>query len=217
MDLPLAIVHQLPTWVDVTAMVVAAVFGAHAARERRIPLSGILLAGVVVGIGGGITRDLLLGLEPAAITDWYYIPAVLFAAIVGGLTAHWIITSRLPFVATQAIAMGLLIGIGVQKALEYHAPVPAVIFLGVVTGAFGGALADVLAGTKPAIMSEGHLLLSVVILGSVVFWLCTKYVGFYVAVVTTDLLVVALRVLSFRFEWTSSAVFPGDELDPQDP
>jgi F0F1-type ATP synthase membrane subunit c/vacuolar-type H+-ATPase subunit K len=36
--------------VDVYAMVVAAAFGAHAARERRIPLTGILLAGVVVAL-----------------------------------------------------------------------------------------------------------------------------------------------------------------------
>jgi uncharacterized membrane protein YeiH len=216
-DLPLAVVHELPTWADVFAMVVAAVFGAQAARERRIPLTGILLAGMVVGVGGGITRDVLLGLEPAAITNWYYIPAVLIAAIIGGWTVHQVIASRLPFVATQAIAIGLLIGIGVQKALEYRAPIPAVIFLGVVTGAFGGALADILAGTRPAIMTEGHLLLSVVILGAVVFWLCTTYIGFYVAVVTTDLLVVTLRVLSVHFDWTSSPVFPGDDLDSQNP
>jgi uncharacterized membrane protein YeiH len=216
-DLPLAVVHTLPAWADVGAMVVAAAFGAHAARERRIPFTGILLAGVVVGVGGGITRDVLLGLEPAAITNWYYIPAVLIAAIIGGWTAHQMIASRLPFVATQAMAIGLLIGIGVQKALQYHAPVPAVIFLGVVTGAFGGALADVLGGTRAAIMAEGHPLLSVVILGAVVFWLCTTYIGFYVAVVVTDLVVVALRVLSFRFDWTSSPVFPGDDLDSHHP
>jgi hypothetical protein len=140
---------------------------AHTAHRNR-------LAGVVVGVGGGITRDVLLSLELAAITNWYDIPAVLIAAIIGG----WPHTgSRLPFLATQAIAIGLLIGIGGQKALEYRAPIPAVIFLGVVTGAFGGALADILAGTRAAIMSEGHLLLSVVILGAVVFWLCTTYIG----------------------------------------
>jgi uncharacterized membrane protein YeiH len=215
---PLAEVHELPTWADVGAMVVAAVFGAYAARERAIPFSGILLAGVVVGVGGGITRDVLLGLEPAAITNWYYLPAVLIAAIIGGWTAHLVITSRLPFVATQAIATGLLTGIGVQKALEYHAPIPGVIFLGVVTGCFGGALADMLAGSRPAIMREGPLLLSIVIVASVVFWLCTTYLGFYIAVVATDLLVVTLRVLSFHFNWTSSPIFPGDdELDSQEP
>jgi uncharacterized membrane protein YeiH len=215
-DFPLAAAHELPTWADVGAMVVAAVFGAHAAHERRIPLFGTLAAGIVVGLGGGMTRDVLLNLEPAAIVIWYYIPAVLVAAIIGGWTARRVIASRLPFVATQAIAVGLLIGIGVQKALQYHVPVPSVLLLGVVTGSFGGALADVLAGTRAAIMREGHWLLSVVVIGAVVFWLCTTYIGFIAAVVVTDVLVVALRVLSVHFNWTSP-VFPGDNLRARDP
>ena len=79
-----ATAHELPAWLDVGAMVVAAAFGAHVARLRRIALFGVLLEGVVVGLGGGITRDVLLGLEPVAITNWYYIPAVLVAALLGG-------------------------------------------------------------------------------------------------------------------------------------
>ena len=76
--------HELPAWLDVGAMVVSAAFGAHVARLRRIALVGVVLEGVVVGLGGGITRDVLLGLEPVAITTWYYIPAVLIAALLGG-------------------------------------------------------------------------------------------------------------------------------------
>ena len=81
-----ASLHELPAWVDVMAMMVAAFAGAHVARRRRIPLFGVLLAGVVAGLGGGMTRDVLLGLEPAAITTWYYMPAVLAAAIIAGST-----------------------------------------------------------------------------------------------------------------------------------
>jgi hypothetical protein len=66
--------------------------------------------------------------------------------------------------------------------------------------------------TLPTWVDVGAMVvLSVVILDAVVFWLCTTYIGFYVAVVATDLLVVALRVLSVDFDWTSSPVFPGDD------
>jgi uncharacterized membrane protein YeiH len=68
-------------------MAVAAALGAHVARRRQIPLLGVVLAGVIGGLGGGMVRDVLLGLEPAAITTWYYIPAVLAAAIAGGSLA----------------------------------------------------------------------------------------------------------------------------------
>src|SRR5215468_1077711 len=162
-------------------MAVAAAFGAHVARMRLIPVFGVLLAGVVVGLGGGITRDVLLGLEPVAIADWFYIPAVLAAAAIGGAVALRKSMSRVPFVAAQAIAIGLLIGIGVQKAVQYDTSAPPAILLGVVTGSFGGAFADVLAGTRAAIMGrDRHWLLSVIVLGSVVFWVCTEYIAYYV-------------------------------------
>jgi uncharacterized membrane protein YeiH len=203
--------HQLPASVDVIAMVVAALFGAHAARHRSVPLFGVLLAGVIAGLGGGMVRDVLLGLEPAAIMDWYYIPAVLAAAIVGGSIAYQVSLDPLPFVGAQAIAIGLLIGIGVQKAVVYSTPAPAGILLGIITATFGGALDDVLTGRRATIMREGPWLLSVIVAGAVTFWLLTSYVGFYPAVVVTVIVVASLRLLSVSRGWTSPA-FPGDDL-----
>ena len=49
-----------------------------------------------------------------------------------------------------------------------------------------------------------------------IFWVVTIYVAFYPAVVVTVIVVVALRVLSVHFGWTSP-VFPGDDLHPQRP
>ena len=85
---------------------------------------------------------------------------------------------------------------------------PGAILLGVITGAFGGALADLLAGRQTAIMRERHWLLSAIVIGAVVFWLLTEYVAFYVAVVITVLVVVGLRVVSVRLDWTDPS-FPG--------
>ena len=209
-------VHQLPAAFDVAAMVVAAAFGAHLARRRRIPLFGVLLAGVMVGLGGGMVRDVLLGLEAAAITAWYYIPAVLVAAIISGLTPPRLGFSGLPFVAVQGVSIGSLVGIGVQKAVEHDAPGPSAILLGVITATFGGALGDVLAGERAAIMREGHWLLLGIVCGAVVFYLTTIYIGFYAAVVVTVLVVAGLRVSSVRLNWTSP-VFPGDHPRSGDP
>jgi uncharacterized membrane protein YeiH len=192
-------------------MAVAAAFAAHVARERRVPLFGVLLAGLVGGLGGGMLRDVLLGLEPAAITTWYYVPVVLAAAVIGALSVRKVHFSRLPFVAAQGVAIGLLIGIGVQKAVEYRTPAPSAILLGVITGTFGGVFDDLLAGRRAVVMAEDHWLLGVVVLGAAVFWVLTIYVAFYAAVVATVVIVTGLRVLSVHSGWTSP-VFPGDDL-----
>jgi uncharacterized membrane protein YeiH len=207
---PPSVLHQLPAFLDVLAMAVAAAFAAHVARERRVPLFGVLLAGLVGGLGGGMLRDVLLGLEPAAITTWYYVPVVLAAAVIGALSVRKVHFSHLPFVAAQGIAIGLLIGIGVQKAVEYRAPAPSAILLGVVTGTFGGVFDDLLTGRRAVVMADDHWLLAVVVLGAVVFWTLTIYVAFYAAVVTTVVIVTGLRVLSVHLGWTSP-VFPGDD------
>lgn len=208
-------IHELPAWVDVGAMAVGAIFGAHVARGRHVPLFGVLLAGVVGGLGGGIARDLLLGLEPAAIANWYYVPAILAAAAaVGGLTTRQVSLSPLPFVAAQAVALGLLVTIGVQKAVAYHTPGASAVLIGVVAATTGGALNDMFTSRPVAIMGEGPWLLGVIVCGAVIFWLMTIYVGFYPAVAVTVVGVAGLRVSSVRFGWTSP-FFPGDDVrDP---
>jgi uncharacterized membrane protein YeiH len=162
-----------------------------------------------------MARDLLLGLEPAAIANWYYVPAILAAAALGGLTAHWISLSALPFVATQAVALGLLITIGVQKALAYHTPAPSAMLIGVVAATTGAAVADLLTNRRVTIMGDGGWLLGVIVVGSVVFWLLTIYVAFYLAVVVTVLVVTGLRVASVHFGWTTP-FFPGHESESRE-
>ena len=200
--------HELPAWVDVTTMSVAGYFGAHLAARREVPLFGVLLAGLVLGLGGGIARDLLLGLEPAAISNWYYVPAVLAAAVIGGLLAYRVELGNLPIVVVHTVAVGLLVTIGVQKAVAYRAPGPSAILVGVVAATTGSAVDDVLANRRVTIMSEGPWLLGVITLGSVVFWLSTIYIGFYFAILAAVVPMVVVRVLSVRFGWTTP-YFPG--------
>jgi uncharacterized membrane protein YeiH len=124
----------------------------------------------------------LLGLEPAAISNWYYVPTIFAASVVGGLLAYRVELGNLPSVAFQAIAFGLLVTIGVQKAVAYRTPGPSAILIGVVAATTGWVVDDVLANRRVTIMSEGPWLLGPVVFGSVIFWLVTIYVGFYFAI-----------------------------------
>ena len=78
----------LPIWVELAAMTMNCFFGARLARVRGIPVAGTLIAGLFVGLGGGIFRDMMLNLEPTAIAVWYYIPAGLAAGLIAGMNAH---------------------------------------------------------------------------------------------------------------------------------
>ena len=83
--------ESLPLWFDLLAMSIAALFGGALARSRNFPIYGTLCAGVVSGLGGGMLRDMLLGKEPVAISNWIFIPTILVATVLGALLFHKLI------------------------------------------------------------------------------------------------------------------------------
>ncbi len=117
-----SVAQTLPLWFDVTVMAVNGLLGAAVARSRNAPIFGTLFAAVLVGLGGGMVRDVLLGLEPVAISNWVYIPAVLVGGVLGALLFGRVLKKQSHFALIQGIVLGFLVTIGAQKALDYDTP-----------------------------------------------------------------------------------------------
>ena len=69
---------QVPLWIDLAAVAFGAmqggVFGARARDERNdFDILGVAVFALVLGLGGGIVRDVLLGQVPAALRDDTYL------------------------------------------------------------------------------------------------------------------------------------------------
>ena len=82
---------MIPLWADLTAVGLGGIQGALFASgfqgERRLDLMGVAIIGIVMGMGGGIIRDLLLNTQLATLqNDWYLLTATA-AAIIGMLLA----------------------------------------------------------------------------------------------------------------------------------
>jgi len=200
----------LPEWLDLLAMCVMGAVGAAIARRRGAAIArrrgaaiyGTLFAGIVVGLGGGMVRDVLLNTRPVAIANWIYIPAVLGAALIGALVYRKMCTSQPVFVFIQGLSLGLLVVIGCQRALDFDVPVPSVVLLGILTASAGGIILDPLsAGRGVAISSTTGWLGTALLISGVVFWLLSDYVSFTVASVVCVALVTILRVLTVERGW----------------
>lgn len=202
---------SLPVWFDVTAMTVNGVFGAAVARSRNAPIYGTLLAGILVGLGGGMARDVFLGLEPVAIASWFYIPAVILGSIVGALFFGRIVGMTRPFLLINGITLGFLVSIGAQRALAYDAPIISAMFLGVVTASFGGIAADAMTGHRAAIAKQSHWLASALTVGAILFVLASVYLNFWLAVAVCVIAVTVLRYVSTQRNWPSP-YWPGESI-----
>ena len=151
----------IPLWADLTAVALGGVQGALFASgfrgQRRLDLLGVAIIGVIVGMGGGLIRDLLLGVRPATLqSDWYLVTATV-AALVGMLIAPPLQRLNGVIVGLDAVIMGLFGAFGTSKALVLGLPVVPAVFVGVLAAVGGGVLRDVIMGLPVAIMHVGSL------------------------------------------------------------
>jgi uncharacterized membrane protein YeiH len=122
-----------------------------------------------MGLGGGIIRDLLLGLRPVAVTNHFYLPTVTVAALAGYLFTSLLRRFGTPFVVLDAMATGLFTVVGVEKALLYDLPNVSAIFIGVAAGVGGGLFVDLIAGRPAGMVRRGPWNASAALAGAVFY------------------------------------------------
>ncbi len=203
---------SLPLWLELLAMSFSGLYGAAVARTRNVPVSGTLFAGVLTGLGGGMVRDVLLGLEPAAISGAAYLPAIVAASILGALAFYRVVSLATPNLVLHGIVFGLLISIGCQKALVHGVPALSVIMCGVLTASAGGMAVDALTRHRAAAFSQAHWTLTALLAGSVVYYVATTVVNFYLATVAATVVTAALYSMSVIHNWPSPK-WPGEGSD----
>ena len=151
----------IPLWADLTAVGLGGIQGALFASgfqgQRRLDLLGVAITGIMMGMGGGLIRDLLLGLTPATLQSNWYLLTATGAALLGMLLAGVFQRLNAVIVGLDALVIGLFGAFGTSKALVLGLPPVPAVFVGVCSAVGGGILRDVLLGLPVAIMHVGSL------------------------------------------------------------
>ena len=186
--------------------------GAMLGIERKMDIFGVTVLGVTTAVGGGIIRDLILGINPP----------VTFLHAVYALAA--VITSTLLFLAVyirnqvfsgniarwydRIMLLCDTIGLGIFTVVGSYAAVAAgyqdnhflVVFVGVITGVGGGVIRDMMAGTMPYIFVK-HVYAVASIAGGIVFIVLYPYTGRIVGMMTGSGVVCSIRFLAAYYRW----------------
>ena len=132
--------------------VVFAVSGALTAARYKMDVLGYVLIGTATGIGGGTTRDLLLGRT----VWWTQDPTELILCVVASLITFFVITSdmtrRRGMIWADALGLSVFAVVGCHIALEFGSSFIIAVFMGMVTATGGGLIRDVLTNTQPMIL-----------------------------------------------------------------
>jgi uncharacterized membrane protein YeiH len=150
--------------------VVFAVSGALTAARYRMDVLGFVLIGTITGIGGGTTRDLLLGRT----VWWTQQPLELILCMAASLVTFFFISSKIVtsditrrkgMIWADTLGLSVFGVVGCYIALQFGAPFFIAVFMGMVTATGGGLIRDVITNTKPMIMS-GQVYATAALLGS---------------------------------------------------
>lgn len=192
-------INQLPTALDLFAIAIGGLFGASVAAQRKTPLVGVMFIGVLMALGGGIIRDLLLQVEIVAMHDLWYIPVAVAGAVFGLPLARKIVERSIIGLILDGIVLGLYVVVGTQKALLLGFPAGPSILVGVLTGIGGGTLVDVAVGQQPVVLRDGPWFATAAITGAVGITLLYPYVNQDVLAVVAICAIATLRITSVKY------------------
>lgn len=197
---------------EMVGTVAFAVSGAMVGASRRMDVFGVSVLGVVTAVGGGVIRDLVLGVIPPGVFQHpvYALVAVVTSCIVffalyrkkkesgGGKKAVY---ERIMLVM-DSVGLGIFTVVGVNTGIQqgYVDNTFLLVFVGTVTGVGGGLLRDMMAGVPPYIFVR-HVYACASIAGALVCVYAHRVLGGASAMIISCCVVLLIRYLAAHYRW----------------
>ena len=207
---------------EILGTVAFAISGALVAISSELDIFGVSFLACITAFGGGIFRDLMLGIHPPAI--FLNFPMLLLALLVSILvflisyqyrSSFESLKSKIEPINNVFDAIGLsafvVIGSEIACANGFQDNGFIVVFMGMITCIGGGILRDIMIHTTPYVFKK-HVYAIAAILGAVTYFLLRKYThAMQLASVVSMLLVFMIRMLATKYRWSLPKIRLHDE------
>ena len=221
MDLP-----SFPN-VDLFSAGINALNGVLVARNpshnRGYAVVGLLIMAFFGGIGGGVSRDLLLNEIPSPIKHASY-PLVCLLMGLLGLVIYRYAESREERFRTRALAyfksftLPWFAILGAHKALDHGLGIYAAIIIGLIATTAGGVFIDVCSDVTPEILRPSQHIVTTAVLASTVYTLLALYemrgVSFFSVTLIAVLVSFIFRVIAVREHWAQIVPYAAPAAGP---
>ena len=198
-------------YIELIGTIAFAISGALEGIKNRMDFLGVIILGIVTATGGGVIRDLILGINPplsfrsglniyiSIIASVIVFISALFNDKVNKRTVHKIFEDALVY--TDAVGLGVFTVTGMQIAysVSYEYSAILYIFVGLISGVGGGVIRDLLTDTVPYIMDR-HVYASASIAGGFVFHNLQRFTYIHDAILIPIciMIVVIIRIYTYK-------------------
>lgn len=193
LDMP-DLATQAPLWLSLLTIFVNAVVGAERAfaDDRQWDIVGLTAFALLMGLGGGFIRDVLIGNLPAESlrSPWALVTVLagMLVVLAFGRRLH-----RLQAVMhlLNAVAMGLFAVTGAAYALAFDLPFVSAVLVGTLSAVGGGVLVSIMQAQVPQILLASAPNALIAVWGSVAYCLASQWSAAAAAVIGISAVVVA--------------------------
>jgi uncharacterized membrane protein YeiH len=187
---------------DYLGTVAFAVTGASKAISHHADIFGIIVLATVVGVAGGITRDVIFGRFPTAFSDPIYISMTVIVGVVMFFLYTKFKNKMNIWLVFDAVGLGVFSILGASIAYQVVGmEFLPMLFGGMITAIGGGILRDVFVREIPIVfVKEVYAVAS--ILGIVVFYgILNIGVEIQIASVIGIIVSTGTRLLAMKYNW----------------
>lgn len=196
---------------EIIGTIAFAASGAMVGVKQKMDVLGVCVLGVITAVGGGMTRDVILGFCPPSV---FRNPIYALVATVTSCVVFFMLFFKKSLVrilhttayekamlVMDSLGLGIFTVVGVNTGLKLgHESVFLLVFLGTITGVGGGLLRDVMAGVPPYIFVR-HVYACASILGALICVWMQKPFGNTAAMLVGAIVVVLIRYLAAHYHW----------------
>ncbi len=208
MDLQEGIIFTL----EIVGTIAFAASGAMVGIRKSMDIFGVCVLGVLTSVGGGMTRDIIVGVIPpavfqrpayvivAAVTSCLFFAGTYFRKISADEEFHGIYDKIM--MAMDSVGLGIFTVVGVNTGIGqgYGDNTFLLVFLGTITGVGGGLMRDLMAGVPPYIFVR-HIYACASIIGAMACVFLSRQTDIVTAMTAGMLAVIVMRVLAAYYRW----------------
>lgn len=205
----------IPIAFEMLAVVVASAGGVLSAREHKLDLIGAIGLAVMVSLGGGLIRDVILQVGDVYILRQPLALPVSIATAAAVFMFPVVVEKPDRLVAALDIfSVGLFAVMGADKTMVYGYPPVTCVMMGFFTAVGGGMLRDVCLARVPYIFQRSNLYAIAAIAGSIAYMALIESLGMWniAAAVISVALTMFIRWWSIRYNIMSPTEFDPHKL-----
>ena len=197
---------------EIMGTIAFAASGAMVGIRKRMDIFGVCVLGFVTACGGGMVRDVILGITPPNVfrNPDYALVAVVTSILVFAViyvkrdvmdgSFKIIYDKTMLIMDTIGLAIFTVVGVNIGIQQGYLDKIFLLTFVGTITGVGGGLMRDVMADQPPYIFVK-HIYASASVVGSLVCVYIYRAFGAVVSMVVSSVVILLIRYLAAHYHW----------------